>query len=409
MTGTGVEAGRLRVVPEGVTHGPSRELLAAGELCWSYAYLDLEASGDEPLQSANSWYERQGVRGTEGLYVLGEARYGAFEGPVTVLLDGASGEVFLARPDDDDVLQRDLLASSPQCLIALAAEIEAVSAAATGEHGLAEGEVRPYGPAAVTEVQQLVRQLLREADPELFRRTDDRPAHWETALTVRALGWGARAGGPGELAYAVPAALVEDLATLKGEGGVRRFEEAELPAAISHGPTRRLLREVGLPVSGRCVLRVDAEGALRTLAEEYPENFEGGEEGEDEDELSTRPQQGGFLVVGGWMYGFVVVLDGATGRVELPDSWDDGEPAAYLHRDLSALLYVLWTFERLRAVRRGTERPRRHGPWSVFTPSELLDGAAEAVMRALDPEAFESESHFWPIRIDDGHMGSLLE
>ncbi|MFH9349497.1 SUKH-4 family immunity protein [Kitasatospora sp. NPDC017646] len=407
MTGTGVEAGRLRAVPEGVTHGPSRELLAAGELCWSHAYLDLEASGDEPLQSATSWYERQGVRGTEGLYVLGEACYQAWTGPVTVLLDGASGEVYLARPDGDDVLRRDLLASGPESLIALAAEIEAVGAAAAGEQGLPEGGVRPYGPAAVSEVEQLVRQSLREADPELFRRTDDRPAHWETALTIRALARGAEAGGPGEQAYAVSAALVEDLATLKGEGSVRRFEEAELPASVSHGPTRRLLREIGLPVSDRCVLDVDAGEPLRTLAEEYPENFDA--EGEDEDELSTRPQQGGFLVVGGWMYDFVVLLDGATGRVELPDFWDDGEPAAYLHRDLSALLYVLWTFERLRAVRRETERPRRPGPWSVFEPSELLDGAAEAVMRALDPEAFESESHFWPIRIDDGHMGSLLE
>ncbi|GGU56533.1 SUKH-4 family immunity protein [Kitasatospora aureofaciens] len=407
MTGTGVEAGRLRMVPEGVTHGPSRELLAAGELCWSYAYLDLEASGDEPLQSASSWYERQGVRGTEGLYVLGEARYEAFEGPVTVLLDGASGEVFLARPDDDDMLQRDLLASSPQCLIALAAEIEAVSAAAGGEHGLADGEVRPYGPAAVAEVEQLVRQLLREADPELFRRTDDRPAHWETALAIRALDWGADAGGPGGAAYAVSAALVEDLATLEGEGSVRRFEEAELPASVSHAPTRRLLREIGLPVSDRCLLDVEAEGPLRTLAQQYPENFDPGDE--DEGELTTRPQQGGFLVVGGWMYDFVVLLDGATGRVELPDLWDDGEPAAYLHRDLSALLYVLWTFERLRAVRREAGHPWTPGPWSVFEPSELLDGAAEAVMRALDPEAFESESHFWPIRVDDGHMGSLLE
>ena len=60
-------------------------------------------------------------------------------------------------------------------------------------------------------------------------------------------------------------------------------------------------------------------------------------------------------------------------------------------------------------MRRETEHPWTPGPWSVFEPSELLDGAAEAVMRALDPEAFESESHFWPIRVDDGHMGSLLE
>ncbi|MFE5581834.1 SUKH-4 family immunity protein [Kitasatospora sp. NPDC056531] len=394
-------------MPEGITHGPSRELLAAGELCWSHAYLDLEASGDEPLQTAASWYERQGIQGTEGLYVLGEARYDAWtvHGPVTVLLDGASGEVYLARPDGDDVLQRDLLATGPDRLIALATEIEAVSSAAAGEHDLAEGGARPHGPATVTEIGRFVRRLLREADPELFRRTGDRPAHWDTALAIRSLAWGAEPGDPGELAYAVDPALVEDLATLAGEGGVRRFEDADLPASLTHVPTRRLLTEIGLPVSGRCMLDVDAEGPLSTLAEDYPENFDP----DDEGELSTRPHQGEFLVVGGWMYDFVAVLDGATGRVELPDWWDDGDPAAYLHRDLSALLYVLWTFERLRAERREAEHPRTPAPWSVFEPSELLDSAAEAVMRALDPEAFATESHFWPIRVDDGHMGSLLE
>ncbi|MFJ9840508.1 hypothetical protein ACIRYZ_08575 [Kitasatospora sp. NPDC101155] len=49
------------------------------------------------------------------------------------------------------------------------------------------------------------------------------------------------------------------------------------------------------------------------------------------------------------------------------------------------------------------------GSWSVFGPCELLDGAAEEVLRALEPEAFASRRHFWPIRVDDGHMGSLPE
>ncbi|MER7845922.1 SUKH-4 family immunity protein [Kitasatospora sp. NPDC096077] len=389
MAGTGAGAGAVRVLPEGVTHGPSRELLTAGELCWSRAYLDLEASGDEPLQTAVSWYERQGVRGAEGLYVLGEARYDDWQGPVTVLLDGAGGEVYLARPDDDGVLRRDLLASSPGCLIALAAEVEELRPA---------GAEPSHGPAAVAEVERAVRQRLREADPELYRRTEGRPAHWGTVLTIRSLAWGA-AGAAEGLAYEVSPALVEDLATVAGEGGVRRFAEAELPASLAHGPTRRLLTEVGLPVAEGCVLSVDAEGPFRTVAETYPGSCSKG----------PRAYQGGFPVVGGWMYDSVVALDGATGRVELPDPGDDGETAAYLHRDLSALLYVLWTFERLRAVRREAEDPQAPVPWSVFEPSELLDSAAEAVLRALDPEAFATDSHFWPIRVDDGHMGSLLE
>ncbi|MEV7601408.1 SUKH-4 family immunity protein [Kitasatospora sp. NPDC089797] len=400
--GAVVGAGPVRVVPEGVTHGPSRELLAAGELCWSRAYLDLEASGEEPLQTAASWYERQGVGGAGGLYVLGEARYDDWQGPVTVLLDGAGGEVYLARPDADGVLRRDLLASSPGCLIALAGEIEALAGA--GEAGAPAGEAGPErGPAAVAGVERAVRERLRAADPELYRRTADAPAHWGTVLTIRALAWGAAAGGADGLLYEVTPELVEDLATVQGEGTVRRFAEAELPEGLGHGPTRRLLTGAGLPVADRCVLSVAAEGGLRTLAEARPADHRGG------GEPSGRAYQGGFLVVGGWMYDSVVALDGATGRVELPDPWGDGAPAAYLHRDLSALLYVLWTFERLRAARRAAEDLRTPAPWSVFEPAELLDSAAESVLRALDPEAFATEDHFWPIRVDDGHLGSLLE
>ncbi|MFD7449808.1 SUKH-4 family immunity protein [Kitasatospora sp. NPDC059827] len=351
-----------------------RELLAAGGSCWGRAYLDLGAAGEEP------------PRVVEGFALLGEACYEGWEGPAAVLLDGASGAVFLGRPGDDGALRRDLLASSTACLLALARVVEGLGGA---------GE---YGPAGVAEVVETGRLLLREADPELYRRTGGRPAHWEAAVTVRALAWGAGPGGAGESAYAVTPALVADLATAEGEGGVRRFGEDELPANVTHGPTRRLLTEVGLPVSGRCVLEVDAEGPL-----------EGYEPEDDEEEPSERAYQRGFPVLGGWMYEFDVLLDGATGRVELTDVWGDGGTAAYLHRDLSALLYTLWTFHRLRAAREEAYRAREEAPWSVFDPCELFDGAAEEALRAIDPEAFASEEHFWPIRIDDGHMGSLLE
>ncbi|MER7667423.1 SUKH-4 family immunity protein [Kitasatospora sp. NPDC096128] len=356
-----------------VVHGVGRELPAAGEACWERAYLDLEASGEDPL------------RVVEGMHLLGEACYESWEGPVAVLLDGASGEVFLARPDDDGVLHRDLLASSAECLVALARVIEGLGA------GLG------FGPAAVAEVVETGRQRLREADPELYRRTDGRPAHWEAALTVRSLAWGAGPGVDGELAYAVTPALVEDLATAEGEGVVRRFGDGELPASVTHGPTRRLLVEVGLPVSEDCVLSVDAEEPLE------------GYEPEDEEEPGDRAYQRGFPVLGGWMYEFDVLLDGATGRVELNDVWGDGETAAYLHRDVSALLYTLWTFHRLRAAREEAHQEADSALWSVFDPCELFDGAAEEALREIDPEAFADEEHFWPLRIDDGHMGSLLE
>ncbi len=54
-------------------------------------------------------------------------------------------------------------------------------------------------------------------------------------------------------------------------------------------------------------------------------------------------------------------------------------------------------------------RPGSPSPWAVFRPSEFLDDIVVGVLRALDPQAWETEEHFWPMRADDCHMGELLE
>ncbi|MFJ8622747.1 SUKH-4 family immunity protein [Kitasatospora sp. NPDC093550] len=410
MVETSAEAGERvsRELPARLTHGPSRERLAAGGLPRSFAHLDLEASWYEPLGTAATWYAGlEGDEEAEGLIVLGEARYYDRFGDdhADVLLDGATGEVYLACLGGAGDLPRDLLASDLESLVALMIEVEAVTGGADEPYEPGEGEdVVPRGPAAVAEVTRISLDRMREADPELFRRTDDRPAHWETAVRIRALAWGALPGDdPGGLRYDLDVSLVEDLARLTG-GTVRRFREEDLPAELSHAPTRRLLTGLGVPVDGEGMLQVDPEVPLRTMAEAFPASFEP-EEGNDQ----RRLYQGEFLAFADWLYDFTVALDGAGGGLELPSWFDDGEPAAYLHRDVSALLYVVWTHERLRAERSRWDSRNGPLPWKVFHPYELLDSAAEEAMRVLDPEAFASETHFWPIRIEDGHMGSLLE
>ncbi|GAB7185404.1 hypothetical protein ATKI12_5235 [Kitasatospora sp. Ki12] len=445
---TGVETTLIRELPAGLTHGPSRERLAAGGLPRSFAHLDLEASWYEPLRTAATWYDGlQDGEVAEGLIVLGEARY---EDPfghnlADVLLDGASGEIYLACLDKDGALRRDLLASGLESLVALMIEVEAVTAGAAepyeadeddaeddeedgeGEEGGSREEFERRGPGAVAEAARISLERMHRADPELFRRTDGRPAHWETAMRVRALAWGALEGEPGGLRYTIDASLVEELAALT-EGTVRRFHEDDLPAVLDHLPTRRLLTGIGLPVSARGVLRVDPAGPLRTMAETFPEDYEPddwsdcsdrsdrSDHSDDSDpsdpgdaEDLDRAYQGEFLALGDWLYDLTVALDGATGRLELPGWFDDGDPAAYLHQDLSAMLYLLWSYERLRADRRRWDGRPDPAPWAAFDPQALLDAAAEDALRVLDPEAFASETHFWPIRIDDGHMGSLLE
>ncbi|MEK2493995.1 SUKH-4 family immunity protein [Kitasatospora purpeofusca] len=391
--------------PAGLTDGESRELLAGGELSWCYAYLDLRTTAEGPPESAGDRFGDLLVEGGEGLFVLGGALYPSGREDVTVLLDGASGAVYLACPDTNGLLRRDLLASSPRALIALMLVVESVTLCAAGDYERAEGdEGAPYGPATVDAAVRLGLREMREADPELWERTAGRPAHWESALQVRTLAWGAEPGTP-DTTVVVGPDLVEDLAALTGDGTVRRFGPDELPEHLVHGPTRHLLTDIGLPVSDRCALTVAPDGPLATLAESHPDDY-----GPESDGESTGPlHQGEYVALGGWMYDLDVALDGATGRIELPDRFDDGQPAPYLHRDLATLLHVLWTYERLRAERRRWSRPAAPLRWAVFHPNDLLDSVAETVLRALDPPAWATENHFWPLRTDDCHMGALLE
>ncbi|MFF2951569.1 SUKH-4 family immunity protein [Kitasatospora sp. NPDC057965] len=389
--------------PVGLTDGPSRTLLAAGELSWCYAHLDLRATSAGPPEAAAGGV-RAGPDGGEALFVLGEALYSAAGEDIAVLLDGASGAVYLACPDESGALRRDLLASSPRALVALAVAVEAVSLAATGAYERDAGEdVAPYGPATVDAAVRLGLQELREADPDLWRRTDGRPAHWETALRIRALAWGAEPRTADGAPHLVGPDLVEDLAELAGAGTVRRFLPDELPDRLVHAPTRQLLTEVGLPVSSRGALTVAAEGPLVTMAQSFPDIY-----ADDAEESTARPRQGEYLALGGWTYDLEAALDGATGRIELPDWHDEDQPAPYLHRDLATLLHVLWTFERLRFERRRSTGLAA-SPWAVFRPRDLLDGVARSVLRALDPQAWATEDQFWPTRADDCHMGELIE
>ncbi|MER7751960.1 SUKH-4 family immunity protein [Kitasatospora sp. NPDC097643] len=415
---TSVHGEEARRLPAGLTHAPSRARLAAGGLPRSYAYLDLTAS-HEPLHTAASWYDDLSAAeaaAAEGLIVLGEAQYHPelADEPATVLLDGATGEVYLAFVDDGGTLRRDLLASSLDTLTALMIEVEAVTAGAAEAFGPDEEsdeeldeeepdeEDGPRGPATVAEAAAISRGRMRAADPELFERTADHPAHWETAMLVRSLAWAALPGEPDGLTYALVPALVEELAELT-DATVRRFADAELPPELTHAPTRRLLTELGLPQSGRGMLQVDPESPLSPLTEDDAEDDDA--DVEDDTEPEDRP----YLALADWTYDLVIALDGTTGRLELPGWQEEGEPAAYLHHDVSVLLLVLWTHERLRAERHRWHSEDARAAWSVFDPRELLDAAAESALRAVDPEAFATEEHFWPMLAEDGHMGSLLE
>ncbi|MFJ8476674.1 SUKH-4 family immunity protein [Kitasatospora sp. NPDC094011] len=374
-------------LPGGVVHEGSREFLVREGLPAAGAFLDFGALDGGTLRAFPT-------DGPERLYVLGETDYCTPFAAVgnLVLLDGSTGEVSLGNGGP----LRDPLATDLAALAALVREVEAVGEAA--RHPEARDGRR--GPAVVAEVMAEAERRLREIDPGLFR-PGAAPAHWGTALLVRALGWGALPGGPDGPAYQVGGELVAELAALTdedgGEGLVHRFRPEALPAALVHEPTRQLLTEVGLPLGG--AMFGVCEEPLVTMAEAYPEYFDGEEE---------RPYQRDFLALGDWPTDLTIALDGTTGRLELPDWYDDGQPEAYLNRDLSALLYALWTYERLRAEWDRWDYGRGRDTWAVFDPQSLLSTVVDRLVEGVDPEAFASPGRSWRLLAEDGHMGGLL-
>ncbi|MGV9254518.1 SUKH-4 family immunity protein [Streptomyces sp. NPDC003697] len=118
-----------------------------------------------------------------------------------------------------------------------------------------------------------------------------------------------------------------------GRGRVARFDEVDFPTTLTHEPTRRFLRETGLPDDGR-LFRLDTDIALPTLAEYCA----------DEREDAVPPAA---LVTGadhvirlGRLAGATgVLLDGRTGAVW---NWDERTGTAHpLTTDVSTLTLTL--------------------------------------------------------------------
>ncbi len=109
-----------------------------------------------------------------------------------------------------------------------------------------------------------------------------------------------------------------------------RFEDIDFPASLTHEPTRRFLRETGLPEAA-FPFRLDAdEIALPTLAE-Y-------------DADPAVPQADHLVRLGRLADGHDVVVDGRTGAVLARHPADD--TLCPLAPDVSALAFTLWLLHR---------------------------------------------------------------
>ncbi|MGW0704968.1 SUKH-4 family immunity protein [Streptomyces sp. NPDC002643] len=153
-------------------------------------------------------------------------------------------------------------------------------------------------------------------------------------------------GGPvtrSGLTLDLPARLLDEEF---GESRVWRYEDFDFPATLTHEPTRRFLRDMGLPEE-HAVFHLDTDIPLPTLAEyyagEHPEYRAG--ECADEPTPVQLPSRATHLIrLGHFVEGNSVVVDGTTGEIL---NWSERESTlCSLHTDISTLAFSLWLLHR---------------------------------------------------------------
>ncbi|MGA5731710.1 SUKH-4 family immunity protein [Streptomyces seoulensis] len=343
-----------------VTHAPTRGLLAGPGLpqdTGPLTFAPLRAHGLRRLADATEGPCRLADELRDRL-VIGELLNPAGMERESILLDGATGELttaYLTAPTGARPF-----APSLTTMLRFAAVTEELA----GLRGRFASLAGQYGPAVAGEAS---RRLLT-----LFEAGTDGavPAYWKAAALIRPLALVPSPGSAG-LALEMPGRLLD---AEFGHGRVARFEETDFPPTLTHEPTRRFLRETGLPEEV-----VDTELLLPTLTEYYADDSE--------------PDH--LIRLGSLTPDTTLVLDGRTGAI-LTHSGTTLHP---LNTDASTLAFTLWllhhhhtidthlsgelttlAYDHLAAAMLDTlavldpTGPSTGGPWHYWT--ELLRGEA---------------------------------
>ncbi|UUU22507.1 SUKH-4 family immunity protein [Streptomyces sp. DSM 40750] len=145
-------------------------------------------------------------------------------------------------------------------------------------------------------------------------------------------------GGPvtrSGLALDLPARLLDEEF---GQSKVWRFEDFDFPATLTHEPTRRFLRDMGLPEE-HGFFQLDTDVPLPTLAEYYANERPG------EFTPAQLPARATHLIrLGHFVEGNSLVVDGTTGAIH---NWSEPESTlSPLNADVSTLAFRLWLLHR---------------------------------------------------------------
>ncbi|EGX57819.1 hypothetical protein SZN_21006 [Streptomyces zinciresistens K42] len=248
----------------------------------------------------------------------------------SVLLDGATGEISTTYflHDRPDLMDRRALAPSLRTLLRFAEATDELA----GLRGQFASYAGRYGPQAVAEASRHLLAVFEEG-------ADGAPApFWRMAALIRPLALVAGRAGQSGLALDLPPRLLDQEF---GRREVVRFEEVDFPATLTHEPTRRFLREAGLPEDG-FLFTLDTDVPLATLAAYCADR-------PDSDDPPRLPPRAAHLIrLGHLVEDNSLVVDGETGAVL---NWSEPEGRLHpLNTDVSTLAFTLWLLHREQAI-----------------------------------------------------------
>ncbi|WP_165958819.1 SUKH-4 family immunity protein [Actinomadura sp. KC345] len=328
----------VRVPGASVAHEPTRRWLADVGLPREAANLRLDSASGLPTAAEASSQTLPAAIGK--MLVLGTVT----EQGGTVLLDGTTGAVYegyLALLSDAR-FQPELLASDLSSLVGLMTAVTRMHRD-QGEFARFAGR---RGQAVAAEMTENLLGVIREHDPRLLDVSSEISGHWRVAAHIAPLD---RVAGPGEdLALELPPGLLAKAF----EDDLRRYEDADLPAVLTHEPTRRFLREHGLANTNYCLLDEQAQTLTDYFhgnRDAYPDLFTDYFRGHFADDGETLSEHVGNLIrLGSIADEIDLVMEGATGRLL---GWYRPEGK---HRpvnvDVSAMAFAQWLIRQVQLL-----------------------------------------------------------
>ncbi|MFR0352878.1 SUKH-4 family immunity protein [Streptomyces sediminimaris] len=271
-----------------------------------------------------------GPRGTEGEPALPEGATGAAS---TTYFRHGRPDPRDERPEPADGRPDPMAGRPPAPSLATLVRFAAAADELAGLRARLASCADRHGPrAAAEEARRLLAVFEEAAGGEIppFRK----------AALIRPPSLPAGPGAASGLALDLPARLLD---RAFGPGRMWRFEDVDFPATLTHEPTRRFLRETGLPEDDT-LLGLGTDVPLPTLAEHYAH------QGPDGFGPALLPCRAARLIrLGHLAEGNSLVVDGATGEVL---DWSEPEATLYpLNRDVSTLAVTLLLLDHERAVR----------------------------------------------------------